>query len=274
MTLRDAAFTVDAATREVIVVKVLLVPSSVARPTDDFQFLTSFVINDVLAVDAGSIGFWGSAENQTRIKHVLISHSHIDHVASLPIFVENVFEGGPECVTVYGCAATLASLRQDLFNDRIWPDFLRLSQSDAPFLKLVELQPGISIEIEGIRVTPVPVNHVVPTLGFILQDADSSVVIASDTATTDELWEQAAKLPNLRAVFLEATFPESFSWLADLSKHLTPRAFAGEMQKLPAAVQFLVVHLKPRYRQQVLAELQALGKQNLEVAQCGKEYHF
>lgn len=254
--------------------KVMLVPSSVARPSDDFQFLTSFVINDVLAIDAGSIGFWGSAQDQARIKHVLISHSHIDHVASLPIFVENVFEGRRESVTIYGSAAVLDSLRRDFFNDRLWPDFLGLSRPEAPFLKLVELHAEQTIELHGLRITPVPVNHVVPTQGFIIQDPRSSVVIASDTAATEAIWDQAARLPDLQAVFLEATFPESLTWLADLSKHLTPRTFALEMEKLAPAVKFFVVHIKARYREEVLAELRALRKPNLEIAEPGKEYTF
>src|SRR5439155_12645984 len=98
--------------------KITLVPSSVTeRGLGEHQFLTSYRINDALAIDAGSLGLAGTAQEQAGIKHVLISHTHMDHIASLPIFVENAYEGGSDCVTVYGSEAVLSCLRNEVFND-------------------------------------------------------------------------------------------------------------------------------------------------------------
>src|SRR5437870_9811391 len=99
---------------------------------------------------------------QKRVQHVLITHTHIDHVGSLPIFVENIYESGtPESVTIHGSAAVLESLRKDIFNDRVWPDFVGLSTPQDPFLKLGLLETEKTIELEGLRITPIPVTHVV-----------------------------------------------------------------------------------------------------------------
>lgn len=256
--------------------KVTLVPSAVGDTGEEQrQFLTSYIINDRVAIDAGCLGFYGTPKEQAAIKHVFISHSHIDHIASLPVFVENVYEGKCECVNVYASEPVLAALRNDLFNERIWPDFIALSQNtDTPFLKVHTLEPGKPIELEGLRITGIPVHHVVPTLGFIIDDGASAIAISSDTGPTDALWHRANAQANLRAVFLEVTFPEQLAWLAQLSAHLTPATFGNEAAKLQKKVPVLAVHIKARFRAQVIAELQALGAANIDIAKFGASYTF
>jgi ribonuclease BN (tRNA processing enzyme) len=255
--------------------KIVLVPSSVSeRSEDQHQFLTSYLINDTLAVDAGCLGLNGTAQEQARIRHVLISHTHIDHIGSLPIFVENAYEGKRDCVTIHGNEAVLSCLQKDLFNDRVWPDFIRMSTENAPFLKLAKLEAGKTVELEGLRITPVPVNHVVQTFGFIIEDRDSAVAIVSDTGPTDAIWDHANTTPNLKAVFLEATFPESLTWLAEVSTHLTPALFAREVQKLKKPAAIVAVHIKARFRNEVVNELKALGLSYLQIGRFGKPYTF
>jgi ribonuclease BN (tRNA processing enzyme) len=255
--------------------KVVLVPSSVSnRASDEHQYLTSYIINDTLAVDAGCLGFYGTPEEQARIKHVLITHTHIDHIGSLPIFVENAYRGKRDCVTIHGNEAVLDCVQRDLFNDRVWADFLRLSTDASPFLRVARLQAGQAVELEGLRITPVPVNHVVPTLGFILEAREAAVAIVSDTGPTDAIWERANATPNLKAVFLEATFPDSMNSLAEVSAHLTPALFAREVLKLQVPATVIAVHIKARFRDQVVKELEALRLPNLQIGQFGKPYTF
>lgn len=255
--------------------KIMLVPSSVSAPGEvQGQFLTSILINDTLAIDAGCAGLYQTAKDQERLKHILISHSHIDHLGSLPILLDNVFDPTPESVTVHGSEAVLECLRKDIFNDRVWPDFIALSRPQARFVKLETLYPGKTVELEGLRITPVSVDHPVPTMGFVVEDQTSAVVFSSDTGPTDELWQVANTKPNLKAVFLEATFPTALSWLARESKHLTPPQFAQECRKLTRPVTVIAVHIKPRYYAQVVAELQALGLPNLVIGKPGVPYVF
>jgi ribonuclease BN (tRNA processing enzyme) len=246
-------------------------PGSLAETN---QYLTSYMINDTLAIDAGSLGLFGGHAEQARVRHVLISHSHADHVATLPVFVENAYEAKPESVEVHGSAAVLDSLRRDVFNGRVWPNFEKLAPNGNPFLRLSELESGRAIELEGLRITPVEVNHAVPTLGFIIEDDHSAVVIPSDTAPTEEIWARANRVANLSAIFLEASFPEWLAQVADAAKHLTPKLFAAEVRKLTRPVRLIAVHIKPRFREQILAELSTLGLPNLEVVRPGQEYNF
>src|SRR5262249_35233637 len=222
------------------------------------HFLTSFLVNDSLAIDAGSLGLV-SLQDQIKIKHVLLSHSHMDHLASLPLFIENTFDPSRPPVTIHGNEHVIDCLRQDIFNDRLWPDFVSMSREGASFLKLQTFTPGRTISLAGLRITPVAVNHVVPTCGFIVDDGSAAVVIAGDTGPTEEIWQRANALPHLRAVFLEATFPNAMSDLADVAKHLTPELFAAEAAKVNANAAIIAVHLKARHYSSIVEELRALG---------------
>ena len=255
--------------------KVMLVPSSIApEGVDHDQFLTSLIINDTIAIDAGALGFFGTVEQQSRVRHVLISHSHIDHIASLPIFLENCFDGRPDPVTIYGSAEVIDSLQRDMFNGRVWPDFIGMSSPATPFVRVQTIEAGRPLILDGLTVTPIAVNHLVPTLGFVIDDAESTVVIASDTAATDDIWKVAATRPRLKAVFLEAAFPNRMTKLADLSKHLTPEGFGIEAAKIRRGTPILAVHIKSRFRDEIVAELDALGLDGMAVCESGRVYDF
>ncbi len=248
-------------------------PAIVSAAQPPPHFLTSYLINDSLAIDAGSIGFLGDLDRQQRIKHVLLSHTHLDHLASLPIFLENVADSGAEPVTIYATAPVLDCLQRDLFNDRLWPDFIAISQEGPRLLRLQAIHPGQTFELEGLRITPVAVNHVVPTCGFILED-HAAVVIAGDTGPTEELWDRANAQANLTAVFLEVTFPNSLNALANTAKHLTPALFAQEIRKIKKAVTLIAVHLKARFLADVMRQLQELALPRLEIPQYDRIYQF
>jgi ribonuclease BN (tRNA processing enzyme) len=253
-------------------VRVTLVASSLTAPGEE-HLLTSIRINDSIAIDSGPLGYAVSSRDHARIQHLFLSHSHADHIASLPIFIENRrLAGQSEVPHIYGHAAVLESLRRDVFNDRIWPDYFRLSATEGPFLQLHELAPEVPLAIDGVRLTPVLVNHPVPTYGFVVEDGNGSVAIATDTGPTHRLWEVAQARGNLRWVFLDAAFPEAQAELARISGHLTPRMFALEMQKVAPGPRFVAVHVKAPYRAQVERELMALARPDLELGVPGRAY--
>ena len=261
--------------------KITLVPSTVSGVVGDpLQYGTSYVINDTLAIDAGTLGFYKSPRDQERIKDVLISHSHADHIASLPIFVENSFTGGPECVTIHGNRQVLDCLRSDVFNDRVWPDFLKLSEGpmkETPLMKVREIEAGQTLGFDGIEITTVAVDHLVPTLGFIVREGEKAVVIPSDTGPTEEIWRLANELPRVDAVFLEVCFPDDMIGLANASKHLVPSTFKQEVLKVNGGgikCPFHAVHIKARTREKLLKELESLEIPGLQIARFGVPYVF
>ncbi len=255
--------------------KITLVPSAVSAGVGDRgSFVTSYVIDEIVAIDAGGLGFVGDLAAQRRVGHIFLTHSHLDHIASLPMFLETVFQSSERCVTVYASADTLACLRRDVFNDRIWPDFFAISENGPPFLKIEVLEEGRPVEVAGLRLTPIPVDHVVPTFGFLVQAPGVAVAIPSDTGPTASFWATAAAATDLKAVFLDASFPNALEKLALASKHLTPKLFAAEAEKLARDVLFFAVHIKPRYYDAVVAELNALNLEHVRVGTLGETYVF
>jgi ribonuclease BN (tRNA processing enzyme) len=255
--------------------RVTLLPSAfplALAPTH--QYLTSYLINETVAIDAGALGMFGGHTEQSRVRHVFLTHSHADHVAGLPIFLDTAYRQAADCVVVHGSEAVLDSLRRDWFNGRVWPDYERLAPGGCPFVKLSRLEAGQCLECEGLRLTPVPVDHTVPTFGFLVEEPQCSVVFSSDTGPTDEIWERANSLPNLKAVFLELSFPIAMQNVADFAKHLTPRTFVAEMAKVRRDVRWIAVHVKPRYRADILNDLQASPIPGLELIVAGQNYEF
>ena len=253
--------------------KVEILPSTVGLPATK-QLCIGAVVNDTIAIDAGSIGLLWPIERQMKIQHVFLSHSHLDHVASLPLFLDNTYRLGPDCPSVYACEATIKCLREDVFNDRLWPDFIRLSEEESPFLKLQTLQPEVPVILPALTVTPVPLKHIVPTMGFILQDADIAVAVVSDTGPAQRIWDVLAATKNLRAVVLDCSFPNSHRWLADKSGHLCPELFVEEIRRLPESVKVIAYHLKPCFFDEIAHELRSIPRANLEIGVLGREYIF
>jgi ribonuclease BN (tRNA processing enzyme) len=256
-------------------VKINLVPSAVSAGEGARGcFLSSYLIDDTIAIDAGGLGLIGDLAAQFRVRDIFVTHSHMDHVASLPIFLDNVFQSSDRCVNLHAAAETLETLRRDVFNDRIWPDFISMSEKGFPFLKVETLEPGQPVEVSGLRLTPIAVDHVVPTCGFLVEEPGTTVAIPSDTGPTDAFWRAAGAVPDLKAVFLEASFPDAMSDLARISKHLTPAMFAAEARKLDRSIPFIAVHIKPRFYEEVAAELKMLEYIDVQVGKPGTTYYY
>jgi ribonuclease BN (tRNA processing enzyme) len=245
--------------------KVMLVPSALGAGA--LQYLTTVLVNDAVAIDAGSLGQFGAPADQARVRHVFLTHAHVDHVATLPIFLENVSDDSANCPTIYAPESVLEVVRHDILNDRLFPDFVRLSLDGPPLVKLQPLTPGTPIRVAGLTVTAVDVNHVVPTVGYLVDDGRSAFAFVTDTAPTDAIWTLANACPRLKAVFLEVTFPESEAWLAGVAKHLTPRQFAAEVRKLRSPVP---VYVKARFRDRVLDEVAALRLPDVHIFEPGQ----
>lgn len=238
------------------------------------QFLLSYVCNETVAIDAGCIGLMTPLEEQTRIRHVFLTHSHLDHTASLPIFLDNVYVHGPDSPCVYAHPATLQSLQTDFFNDRVWPDLLRLSREESPFLQMFPLAESETTFVDGLAITPIELAHVVPTFAYLVGDDATTVAIISDTSRCERVWNVLNNLPRLGAIFLEVSFPNSLTRVADESMHLTPKSFAEELRRLKRETPIFVVHVKPSNRAQVLREVAELQLAQVQFAEPGREYRF
>lgn len=248
--------------------------ASTCGEVSELQYASSFILNNFVAIDAGSLGMAGTPLQQAAIRHVFLTHSHIDHIATLPTFLENAFDPEREAVAVYAAPTVLKSLQSHIFNGVIWPDFVRLTIRGHPLVRLVALEEETPIDVGTLTVTPVGVRHVVPTFGYIVTDGDSTVVFGADSGPTDRIWRLARKAPRPLSIFLEACFPNELKELACISGHLTPALVAEEIRKLPEADAVVATHLKAKYRDQIVQELTALDIPHLVIGRPGHEYQF
>jgi len=232
--------------------------------------LTCLVVNGRVALDAGCLAQALPLERQYRIEAVVVSHSHMDHTNGLPFFIDNVF-GRREDLDIRGNPATIQALREHLFNHATWPDFSLLPNSTIRFEPFTSEEP---FEAGGVRFTPVPVTHVVPTHGFLVEMDGSALLWSSDTGPTERFWQVANEAERLDAVCIEVSFENSLQPIADASQHLTPRTLAGELAKLERDVRVLVHHVKPGSLEMVQREIEALGDSRVEFLEQGRTYDF
>lgn len=239
------------------------------------QRLTCFLIDDRVAVDAGSIGLALTEAQRHTVRDVIVTHPHMDHIASLPIFVDDLFAELKEPIRIHSTQEIIDLLERDVFNDSVYPRFAELKNEHGRVMQYVPFDIGQEFAVAHLRVTAVPVNHIVPTVGLLVSDAKTTVAFSSDTAETDQLWSLINSAPRLDALFIEASFPNSMHQLAEVSKHLTPAMLRQELEKLSHnGIDILAVHLKPAYRETVASELEALGMSNLSVMEAGRIYEW
>lgn len=232
-----------------------------------------FLIDDTVLLDAGTAASALSLEAQRRIRHILVSHVHLEHVQALAYLSENLFvPEGREPVSLITLPEVVADLRRDFFNGRLWPDFTRIPDPDRPVFAFRPLTEGESMTVGDLEVRAFVVDHPVASAGFLIRRGTSSFVYSGDTGRTGRIWAAAKEDPHLKAAFIEASFPDELAQLAAETGHLTPRQFAVEFGKLGRPdLPVHAYHMKPRYREQIRAQLGALGLERLTVLEDGME---
>lgn len=226
---------------------------------------TNFVVNGTTAIDAGALAFALPFNEQLAIRDVFISHAHLDHTASLPFLIDNVFGFIEEPVTVRSIEPVIESLRRHLFNDDTWPDFSQILDRGRSILRFEVIEPLQPLTVAGLTITPIPVNHIVPCVGYRIDDGKSCLIYSADTGPCERLYEEANRTPNLKALITEVSFPNEMEAIAALSRHLTPNGLARELERLKPGVRVLLYHLKPPYVEQLHREIAELG---LDFVEC------
>jgi ribonuclease BN (tRNA processing enzyme) len=206
---------------------------------------TSLLVDDDVLVDAGTGVGDLSLEALARIDHIFVSHSHLDHVTSIPFLVDTVCWMRAAPIVVYGIKETLDILRAHLFNWKIWPDFTQIPSADKPFMVYREIRAGETVKLGARRFTAIPANHTVPAVGYVLETAKGALVYSGDTSTNDALWEAVNRTPNVKYLIIETAFSNKERDIAAASKHLCPDMLAVELKKMRAEPEVYITHLKP-----------------------------
>src|SRR5450759_825742 len=221
---------------------------------------TSLLIDNDILIDAGSgVGDVSLAELML-IDHIFVTHSHLDHVCSIPFLVDTVGGMRDKPLTVHAIEPTLEIIRNHLFNWSIWPDFTQTPSK--PWMQYQAVQLGQTVEVKGRKITPLPANHAVPAVGYQVDSGRASLVFTGDTTTHDPLWEIVNQIANLRYLIIETAFCNRERDLAITSKHLCPSLLAEELAKLERSAEVFITHLKPGEIELTMQEVEECAGQH------------
>ena len=258
-------------------VRIQLLPSTFdanGRATLE-QRLTCFLIDDCVAVDAGSIAIALTNEQRSTVRDIIVTHPHMDHIASLPIFIDDLYPSLKEPMRVHATQEVIDLLERDIFNWNVYPRFSELKNNYGPVMEYVPVPLGEPFQVAHLNVMAVSVNHIVPTIGLVVSDGQKSVAFSSDTAETEEFWKIVNGMNELDALLIEASFPNRLAKLAQVSLHFTPASLGQELKKLNHnGMDIMAVHLKPSYRDEIVKQLDELQIPKLKVMEPGKVYSW
>lgn len=206
---------------------------------------TSFLIDDDIIIDAGT-GLGDLPLNQmTGIRHIFLTHSHMDHIAGLPLLADSMFGVHEEPIVVHALEKTIKALKTHIFNWIIWPDFSELPNKDHPCIRFDVMNPGETITIRKRDFEMIPVNHTVPGVGYCVSTNRSTVAFSGDTTTNDTLWARLNEYPKLDLLYVESAFGNHDHEISRISKHYCPELLAEDLKKLKHRPEIWLTHFKP-----------------------------
>lgn len=227
---------------------------------------TSFLIGGRILIDAGTGVGDLTLDEMRQIDHVLLTHSHLDHVAALPLMLDAVSSLRSTPVQVHALGATIAALQAHIFNNVIWPDFSRIPDAAAPFLAYEELQTGQTLHLAGLTIEVLPAIHTVPAVGYAVQGRTGWWAFSGDTGPNPALWQRINQLP-VAMLVIETAFSNRESALADRALHLSPHTLAQELAQLQPGkpCPIYITHTKPCETQLIVEEIRRF---DANTAQC------
>lgn len=223
---------------------------------------TSLLLDHDILIDAGTGVGDLSINEMAQIDHIFLTHSHMDHVASIPFMVDTVgWMRNKRPLTLHATQETLQIIKDHLFNWKLWPDFTQIPDAKNPTLRYEAVALGGAVALNGRKITPLPANHVVPAVGYHLDSGKASLVFTGDTTTNDALWPVVNEIVNLKYLIIESALSDRERELAVVSKHLCPSLLAGELTKLKSTPEIFITHLKPRESELIMEEIAAKVKE-------------
>lgn len=220
---------------------------------------TSLLINDKILVDAGSGVGDLTLDEMAQIRHVFITHSHIDHTAFLPLLVDSVFSNITTPITVHSQSSTIQAIRDHIFNWVMWPDFSTLPTPESPVLQFKTMVPDEVRVLDNISFQMIKVNHTVPAVAYRVEHEGRSIAYSGDTSSNDTLWGRLNEAAGLDVLIVESAFSNDQHDLAVLARHYTPFLLAQDLIKLKHDPDIYITHLKPGDEKKIVDELNKLS---------------
>lgn len=239
------------------------------------QHLLSLVIDDCVAIDAGCLAFSCSDVQRNRVRDIILTHTHLDHIAGLPMFIDDLFSSLSGPIRIHATREMIDILERDIFNWSIYPRFSELTNGHGKVAEYREFERGASFDVAHLKIQSVGVHHDPSANGYIASDGRVSIAVTGDTAETSEIWNLCNETQDLRAMLVECAFPDELSDLASVSCHLTPSRLKAELQKFTnPECPVYVINIKPMYREDVIRQLKAANIPRVQILEVGKIYEW
>ncbi len=234
---------------------------------------TTLLIDEDILIDAGTGVGDLSLEAMVRLRHIFLTHSHLDHIASIPLLVDSIFDRIEQPIVIHGQEATLRALREHIFNNVIWPDFARLPHPERPVISYETMAPGETRTVDGRTLEMIPVNHVVPGVGYRVSGPSGVLAFSGDTTTNDSFWAALNAHDRLDVLIVEAAFTNADEQLCREAGHYCPSMLAEDLVKLRHDPQVYITHNKPGEEDEIFAEcLAAIRSHTIHRLSGGKVF--
>jgi ribonuclease BN (tRNA processing enzyme) len=252
-------------------IELLVLGSSGAASPD--RGSASFLVGESLAVDAGSLASGISLARQRRIRTVLLTHRHFDHLRELPLFLDNVYAFRGPAVAIGAGPETSSALFRHVLNGVLWPDPRKFRPPPATFFTV---RPERELRRHGLRIIPIRLHHTAPSLGYLFRRGRAAAAILGDTGYQEAVFRRLARTAGLQFLAIEVSYPSRMEELADLALHLT----ADKLEKGLAIVRrahprlkVLATHIKPPWAARTEREIARLDPRVL-IARDGTRFSF
>lgn len=215
---------------------------------------TTILIDQDILIDAGTgIGDL-SIEEMAQIRHIFLTHSHLDHIACFPLLIDTLFDQLERPITIHAQPATIEALETHIFNNKIWPDFACLPTPDNPVMRFQTMNPGEICRIGERSFEMITVNHIVPGAGYRIENASGVFAFSGDTTTNDTFWAGLNARDKLDILVVEAAFPDEEIELCRRAGHYCPSLLAEDLAKLEHQPEVYISHNKPGAEQLIFSE--------------------
>jgi ribonuclease BN (tRNA processing enzyme) len=230
-----------------------------------YHRVTSFLINDSVLLDAGTVSEALDKDELKKIRSILISHAHMDHIRDLPTLADNLLSLGCRGISLAAVKPVLDIVLTHLFNNEIYPDFTRIPSPESPVFVPFPLEVEKAVVLDGLEITPVPVTHTVVCTAFVVKEGGKGFMFTADSGHTKRFWEIAQKEEGIEFILADVSFPSRMEDVAVMSGHMTPnmlRTCLGSYGLLDKTV--YITHMKPLFCDEIIEELASTGEKNIK----------
>ncbi len=234
--------------------------------------LSGFLLNQQILFDAGSLTTALSEKEQLRVDHIFITHAHLDHIIGIPFLADNIIVGKRgHRVNIYAIPSVVRTIKRNLFNSSVWPDFTEIPNVEYGILNLIELKAGQSIRIDEYTVIPYRVHHTVSAVGYLVENhSKKRIFYTGDMGPSKATWKKLRGIP-IDCLLIDVSFPNTMQDMALRTGHLTPALLKEELLNIdPVPKKVYVTHTKTQHSQAIKREIEALRLRGVRILRDGE----